>query len=282
MIVLLSMHRWPAVLALSLCLLLPGTAVGESRPNTRESIGQFQYKAALTASQDAIGRTVSDHRLTNADARGLSFHDLLGKPLVLSLIYTSCYAICPITVQHLSKVVEKARDTLGTEKFAVAVLGFDAQFDSPQAMKQFAKKQGISDAGWHLLSADDTTVAKLSEELGFEFFTSPNGFDHIVQATIIDAEGKIYRQVYGETFDTPLLVDPLLDLVLGRPKPDQSFVDDLFDKVRFFCTAYDPASDSYSFDYSLFVGMMIGGTIILFAAGFIIREYRYGKRRSIS
>ena len=282
MIAVLSVHRWPAVFALSLALLLPGTAVGESKPNTRESIGQFQYKSALTASQDAIGRVVSDHRLTNAAAEGLSFHDLRGKPLVLSLIYTSCYAICPITVQHLSKVVEKARDTLGTDKFSVAVLGFDAQFDSPQAMKQFAKKQGIDAAGWHLLSADENAIASLTKELGFEFFTSPNGFDHIVQATIIDADGKIYRQVYGETFDTPLLVDPLMDLVLGRPKPDQSFVGDLFDKVRFFCTAYDPASDSYSFDYSLFVGMMIGGSIILLATGFIIREYRYGKRRANS
>ena len=117
-------------------------------------------------------------------------------------------------------------------------------------------------------------------ELGIEYFTSPSGFDHIVQATVIDAEGKVYRQVYGETFDTPLLVDPLLELVLGRPKPHQSFVDDLIDKVRFFCTAYDPASDSYSFDYSLFVGMVIGGVIIVLAAGFIVREYRYGKRHS--
>ena len=32
-----------------------------------------------------------------------------GKPLVLSLLYTSCYHICPMTTRHLSKVVEKAR-----------------------------------------------------------------------------------------------------------------------------------------------------------------------------
>lgn len=270
-------------LAAALILLTSSAAVyAESRPNTRESIGQFQYKAALAASQGAIGRRVSDHRLTSAAGEALSFDDLRGKPLVLSMIYTSCYAICPITIRHLSKVVEKARDALGKESFAVAVLGFDAHFDSPQAMRQFAGKQGIEDAGWHLLSADGDTVARLSDELGFEFFTSPNGFDHIVQATVIDADGAVYRQVYGETFETPLLVDPLMQLVLGRPKPNQSFVDDLVDKVRFFCTAYDPASDSYSFDYSLFVGMVIGGVIIVLAAGFIVREYRYGKRHSTS
>jgi len=282
MLIFPVVRRWRAAVVLGLTLLLPGTAFAESKPNSRDSIGQFQYQAALSASQNAIGTVVSNHRLTNAAGEALSFRDLLGKPLVLSLVYTSCYAICPITVRHLAKVIEKARDALGTDSFSVAVLGFDTQFDSPQAMKQFAKKQGIDDTGWHLLSADENAVASLAKELGFEFYTSPNGFDHIVQATIIDAEGEIYRQVYGETFDTPLLIDPLMDLVLGRPKPEQSFVDDLFDKVRFFCTAYDPASDSYSFDYSLFIGMMIGGVIIVLAAAFIIREYRFGKRRSAS
>lgn len=259
-----------------------GFGTGESKPNTRESIEKFQYKSALRASQSAIGRELADHRLTNSKGEALTLGDFRGKPLVLSLVYTSCYAVCPITVRHLAKVIKKARDALGSDSFSVAVLGFDARFDRPQAMQQFARKQGIDDDDWHLWSADENTISALSKELGFKFFASPNGFDHIVQASIIDADGRVYRQVYGETFETPLLVGPLMDLVLGRPKPDQSLLDGLIDKVRFFCTAYDPASDAYSFDYSLFIGMIIGGVIILLAAAFIVREYRYGKRRPLA
>jgi len=209
----------------------------------------------------------------------VSLAALLGKPLVLSLVYTSCYQICPTTTRHLAGVVEKARTTLGQDAFSVAVLGFDAQFDGPLAMAQFARQQGIDDAGWYVLSADQDTVNALAKELGFVFFTSPNGFDHVVQASVIDPEGTVYRQVYGEVFDTPLLIEPLLDLVLARPKPDQSLFGDLIDKVRFFCTTYDPARDAYSFDYSLFIGMLIGGVIIVCTAGFIWREYRRGRRR---
>ena len=231
-----------------------GTALGASKPNSANSIEKFQYKSALSASQNAIGKTLSNHSLTNVKGQTFSFSEFHGKPLVLSLIYTSCYAICPITIKHLTKVIEKAQDTLGTDSFSVAVLGFDARVDNPQAMKQFAKKQGLDGTQWHILSADQDTVNALADELGFLFFTSPNGFDHIVQASIIDADGQVYRQVYGETFDTPLLVSPLMDLVLGRPAPKQSLLDDLINKVRLFCTAYDPASDAYSFDYSLFIG----------------------------
>jgi protein SCO1/2 len=251
---------------------LPGAKSG-----AKGSIQKFQHKKALQDSQDAIGNRLSNFRLTNAAGKGISLHDLHGKPLVLSLVYTSCYKICPMTTRHLSSIVEKARKTLGKNNFSVAILGFDSQFDSPQAMKQFARKQGIDDADWFLLSADAKTIKALTKELGFLFFSSPNGFDHVVQASVIDAEGVVYRQVYGEVFDTPLLVEPLKELILGRPQPNQTLLSDLVNKVRFFCTNYDPASDSYHFDYSLFIGMIIGAIIIILIFTFIIREYRRGK-----
>lgn len=266
-----------AAFCLCLIYLFPAFGAGtETAP--REAIREFQYKTALQASQEAIGMAPADYRFTDARARALSLHDLRGKPLVLSLVYTSCYHICPMTIRHLATVVEKAKDALGEDSFNVALLGFDAHNDNPRAMLHFAKKQGVADAGWRLLSADSDTVNAFTKELGFAFFPSPNGFDHIVQATILDADGRIYRQVYGEVFDTPLLVEPLKELVLGRPKPDQTFMDGLIDRVRFFCTTYDPGRDAYHFDYSLFVGLFIGATIILLGCVFIVRELLRNKR----
>ena len=52
----------------------------------------------------------------------------------------------------------------------------------------------------------------------------------------------------------------------------------MVDKVRFFCTTYDARSDSYRFDYSLFIGMLIGGLIIILTLLFIVHELRYAKR----
>jgi len=269
------------VLAIALALVFEphyATAyAANSIPQPKGSIQKFQYKKALQESQNAIGNKLSNFRLTDASGKGITLHEFHGKPLVLSLIYTSCYQICPMTTRHLSSVIEKARTTLGSDKFSVAILGFDSQVDSPQAMKHFANKQGINDANWHLLSADAKAIAGLTKELGFLFFTSPKGFDHVVQATIIDADGVVYRQVYGEVFDTPLLIEPLKELILGRPQPNQTLIADLINKVRFFCTNYDPASDSYHFDYSLFIGMLIGFIIIILIIIFLVREYRRGR-----
>ena len=262
------------------CLLLPVYSSAATNTLPEKDIQKFQYKSALQASQDAIDTIIGDYRFVNEQGISVSMASLRGKPLVISMVYSSCYQICPMTIRHLSKVVDKARDALGENSFNVAVIGFDTQYDTPQAMKYFAKQQGIDDKNWNVLSADPDTVAALSKDLGFVFFTSPNGFDHVVQATVVDAGGKIYRQVYGEVFETQLLVDPLIELVLDRPKPNQTVIANLIDKVRFFCTTYDPNTDSYHFDYSLFIGMFIGLLILGFTGLFIVREYRRSGRHS--
>ena len=237
----------------------------------------FDYDQALAVSQAAIGRTVSDVEFTSADGRRLTLGELRGKPLVLSMVYTSCYQICPMTTRFLSGVVDKARAALGEDSFAVAVVGFDVEVDNPAAMQYFANKQGISDKGWQVLSASSSAVEALAGDIGFQYFASSNGFDHLIQATVIDAEGRVYRQVYGQVFDTPLLVDPLIELVLGRSPPEQPLLDNLVSKIKLFCTTYDPVRDGYYFDYSLFIGMLIGGSIIVFTGVIVVRGLSNGR-----
>ncbi len=240
---------------------------------------EFDSSVALKISQEAINNQLEGHKFIDVDGKRLTLSDFRGKPLVLSMIYTSCYHICPMTTRHLSSIVEKARETLGEDSFSVAVIGFDAQFDTPEKMKNFADKQGISGKGWNLLSMAGEDVEALSKDIGFVYYPSSNGFDHIIQATIIDAGGKVYRQVYGQTFSTPLLIDPLIELVLGRPQPAQSHLSSLMTKIKLFCTTYDPVRDGYYFDYSLFLGMLIGASIILYT-GFIVLRELYNNQKS--
>ncbi len=239
----------------------------------------FDYDTALKISQDAIGQQLGDYSFIDAQGQSLSTKDFRGKPLVLSMVYTSCYKICPMTTRHLSKVVEKARDALGKNNFAVAVVGFDTPVDTPKAMQYFANKQGVHNKDWHLLSLSEKDAKALAKDTGFIYFPSVNGFDHLIQATIIDAESKVYRQVYGQVFETPSLIEPLKDLILGEPKPNQTFLSSVVDKIKLFCTTYDPVRDGYFFDYSLFIGIFVGASIILFIITFMVIEWRKAGRK---
>lgn len=244
-----------------------------------EPTSKFDQKAALAVSQGVIGKSLGDYTLTAADGRSLRMSGFRGKPLVISLIYTSCYHICPTTTQHLAKVVRTARAALGPESFNVLTIGFDTPHDTPPAMRQFALDQNVNIAHWEFLSTDAASMAGLTRELGFISYRAPHGFDHLIQATVVDAQGKIYRQVYGMTFDTPLLVEPLKELVFGAPT-SPSLLSSLSSRIKLFCTVYDPSSDQYRFDYSIFIGFFIGLGSIGTVSFLLIREWRRNRRRA--
>ncbi|MDP6343210.1 MAG: SCO family protein [Alphaproteobacteria bacterium] len=214
-------------------------------------------RQALAVSQAALGGQVGDHRFVDTDGAKLTLAELRGKPLVVNLIYTACVHTCPVIVQTLYEAVTDAQGALGAASFNVVTIGFDTPADTPDRMRSFARGQGVDLPNWRFLSGGGATIERLAKELGFVYFASPKGFDHLAQVSVLDGQGRLYRQVYGEDFDTPFLVEPLKDLVLGR-NGNLTSIDGLLNRIRLFCTLYDPAAERYRFDYSIFIGIFIG------------------------
>jgi protein SCO1/2 len=247
-----------------------------------EIAAPYNADDALSRSQAAIGQPLQP--LVLQDSNGLPFElqQLQGKPVLVSLIFTSCYHVCPAITRHLANTVRDARAALGEDSFYVLTIGFDTPNDTPTAMSSFARAQKIQDPGWWFLSADATTLATLTENLGFSYFPTPRGFDHINQVTLIDREGKIYQQVYGAAFELPALVEPLKELVFNRPRSGVPLATSLVDRIRLFCTVYDPATGRYRFDYSLFVQIAVGGIFLLALGTWWLRETLKARRSRTS
>ena len=236
--------------------------------------------AALAASRQAVGRQIGDYGLRDRFGKTLNLADFRGKPLVINMVYTSCYHTCPMISQTLARAAEVAAEALGAERFVVLTIGFDTPVDTPSAMASYARRQDIDAAYWKFLSGDRATIKALAADLGFSFVASPKGFDHLAQTTLLDGEGRIYRQILGESFEIPAFMEPLKDVVFGRRRPIADF-DDLIDKVRLFCTIYDPSRDAYRFDISLFIGMSIGFLSIAGMVFFLIRGLKRNKRSAL-
>ena len=169
-------------------------------------------------------------------------------------------------------MVEKAREALGQDSFNVVSIGFDTFRDSPPMMEQFAREQKSDVQQWKFLSTDKVTIDRWVEDLGFLYFASPNGFDHLIQTSVIDKQGLLNAQVYGMNFETPLLIEPLKRLVFSSK--DAGLVRQVTDKIRLFCTVYDPAADRYRFDYSIFIGTFIGVCCVLALGLQLLKEWR--------
>lgn len=199
--------------------------------------------------------------------------DFRGKPLVVNFVYTACYHTCPLVVQTLARAVGMAQDALGADSFNVVTIGFDARADTPSRMRGYAQQQGIDLPNWRFLSADAATIDALAAEIGFVFYPSPRGFDHLAQTTVVDPKGVIHRQIYGGDFGPQALVEPLKRMALGQAGSLAS-VAGIVERVRLFCTVYDPARDGYRFDYSIFVGSGIGAASLAAVGLVVFRAWR--------
>jgi len=228
----------------------------------------FEPDAAIRYSQAAIGRQVGDYAFRDANSRHITLAEFRGEPLVVNLVYTSCAESCPLIVQTLARAVEVAQDALGVETFSIVTIGFDTEDDTPARMRAFARRQGVDLPNWRFLATDHDTIERLTAELGFIYAPSPRGFDHLAQTSVIDPEGRVFRQIYGANFEPPALVEPLKALALGDAGKLAS-VAGLIERVRLFCTFYDPTRNRYRLDYSIVIGIVIGG-LSLSGIGFVL------------
>ena len=238
------------------------------------SASGFDEKAALTESQAAIGRQVAgSYRFIDSSAQPVRLVDLRGKPLVVNFVYTGCVQTCPVSTQFLAAAVKEAERTLGPGTFRVATIGFNLPFDDPASMRTFARKSGIASPGWLFLTPEADALAALTSDFGFRYEATAAGFDHLLQVTILDGEGRVYRQVYGDAFETPVFTGALLELAQNTPvaRPGLAAV---LDKVKLLCTVYDPAAGRYRLNYAVMIELLVGASVMLGGVGFVAWEWR--------
>ena len=250
-----------------------------TQAESQQDTAGYDADRALQISQTALGNRLQDLKFYDSQGRPVSLSKYQGRPLLISMIFTSCHHVCPAITRHLATAVEAAREMLEGDSFQVITVGFDTAVDTPDAMRMFAARQSVDDPNWDFLSASADTVASLVENIGFVYFPSPRGFDHINQVTLVDRDGVVYRQVYGAAFELPWLIEPLKELVFNRPQPGSHLLSDLVGRVKLFCTVYDPNTGRYKFDYSLFVGIGVGAVIVLAVAIWLLVEFRRARRR---
>lgn len=258
----------PVRLSISLPLLL-GLVVAGSGGHAAE----YSRDDALAISQGAIGHAVGDQMLRDVEGRSFGLAELRGKPLVVSMIYTSCHHVCPTITKNLGIAVEIASEALGEDAFAVITVGFDWAVDTPDRMRLYAAERRIDVPNWHFLAGDPHSIEALSEDLGFLFYPSVKGFDHLTQTTVLDADGVVYRQIYGVDIEPPSLVEPLKELVFDTPR-QAGLIEHWMATFRLFCTVYDPNSGRYKFDYSIAMTIFVGILCLGAIGTFIVREWR--------
>jgi len=218
---------------------------------------------------------------------------LLGKPVILTLVYYTCEHVCPLMLGGLSQALPRLAAAPGKD-YRVITVSFDVE-DKPQTAlslkKNYMKAIGPFDRApdktfpenaWKFLTGPKESIHDLTEAVGFKYRKDIHGFSHPVVLIFLAPDGKIsgyfyvtkfqYGQSYPITFSS-------YDLNVGLAGAAQGKAVTGIKKALLYCFSHEPPGQSKFFNFMAVVGLITLAAMVSFFIYLQVtsRRYRRGK-----
>lgn len=149
-------------------------------------------------------KKVPSFSFINQYGKEISNKDFEGKVYVVEFFFTTCPTICPRMNANLVQIQNEFKDF---ENFGVASFTINPEHDTPDVLKAYADKYGITNPNWHLMTGNKESIYKLSNN-GFNLYTAEEdtaagGFEHSGNFALIDKNGFIRSR--KDEFGNPII-----------------------------------------------------------------------------
>jgi len=113
--------------------------------------------------------------------------DLLGKISVVDFIFTRCPNVCPVMATQYRNHYATFREAPEVQFVSITV---DPDYDTPEVLARYAKRQGVTDGRWVFLRGPIAEVIRLSEQ-GFLLPAEDLPMGHSAKFALVDRQGRI-------------------------------------------------------------------------------------------
>lgn len=245
-----------------------------------EALSYQGEKESLKMADRAVGRHIGEHTLIDQGGNNFSLKEFIGKPLVISFIYTSCGHICPTITMNLKNAVREAGKDFGV-KFNAITIGFDVENDTPQRMRQYGSNFTNDFKNWRFATANKEAIDRLANDIGFYYRKVDGGFDHLNLVTVVDEDGKIYKQIYGMDFKPHEVLQPIYQSLSAQKGAPFAQSSGILSNVLLFCYKYNEATGKYEVDYPMVVTLLMGPLFLSIMIFLIIYIFRSSERKEL-
>jgi protein SCO1 len=147
---------------------------------------------------------IADFTFTDQNGESFGLKDLKGKVWVADFIFTNCETVCPPMTAHMAKLQKKAKEK-GLEVEFVS-FSVDPEVDTPEKLKEYAKKFDGDLSNWHLLTGySQQEIEKFAEKNFKTIVKKPENEEQVIHGTefyLVDQNGTIV-QTYSGAQDVP-------------------------------------------------------------------------------
>jgi protein SCO1/2 len=152
---------------------------------------------------------IADFSLINQNGKTITQNDYKDKIYVADFFFTTCQTICPIMTDHMRKI---QKEVLTDSDVMLLSHSVTPQIDTVAQLKRYAKKKGVIDRKWNLVTGDKKQIYELARKSYLAVKSAGNGdeFDmiHTENFMLIDKKRQI-RGFYDGT--NPEAISQLLE-----------------------------------------------------------------------
>ncbi len=148
----------------------PAAAVGRRRflAAGGAALASMPFAAPAAPAVSAARARIPNVRLLTQHGKPVSFYDdcLRGRIVVIGMMYTACTRLCPPGTANMIAVRNALGSRVGRDIHFIS-LTLQPDFDTPDALREYAGRYGIRGPGWTFLTGKRGDMDLLRRRLGF-------------------------------------------------------------------------------------------------------------------
>ncbi len=142
---------------------------------------------------------IADFNLINQNGETITQDTYRDKIYVADFFFTTCQTICPIMTDHMYKI---QKEIINDDDVMLLSHSVTPKIDSVAQLKKYAKKKGVIDRKWNLVTGDKKQIYELARKSYLAVKTDGNGDEydmiHTENFMLIDKNRQI-RGFYDGT-----------------------------------------------------------------------------------
>ncbi len=133
---------------------------------------------------------VPEFSLKNQHDITISNKDMLGKVYLVEFFFSRCPTICPVMNNNMRHIEEEINDP----NFGIISISIDPENDTPEILKEHAKKIGARSSNWHFLTGDRNYIGDIAKK--FDIYVGDQkdkaeSLNHSGEIALVDKDGNI-------------------------------------------------------------------------------------------
>lgn len=133
---------------------------------------------------------VPDFELTDQNNKKITNKDMLGKVYLVEFFFSRCPTICPVMNTNMRAI----ENGINNPDFGIISISIDPENDTPELLKEHARKIGVKSPNWHFLTGNRDDIGKIADQFNIyvgDKEDESESLNHSGMIALVDQEGNI-------------------------------------------------------------------------------------------